>query len=122
MAKKSISIKLADRDGDAWVRESWYSYGPFKVKFNDDKTATIGLPDTDVQIVPEQTNDYGAYYAAKFLGGTVFLSLVDHEKYGKYARIRLGNNVELPAKVQEKMSYKPKSGGAREASTAKSVW
>jgi hypothetical protein len=120
---KALSVKLQDKDGDAWTRESWYGYGPFKVKFNDDDTATIGLPDTDVQIAPKQTNDYGDYFVAKFLGGTVFVSRVSHEKYGNYVRIKLGNTVELPSAVLEKIAYKPKaSSGARAKPTAKAVW
>ena len=111
MAKKSLSVKLQDKNGDAWFRETWYGYGPFTVAFNEDGTATVGLPDTESQILTKQTNDYGDYYAGKFHGGTVFISKVAHDKYGNYVRIKLGDNVQLPDDVLAKINYKPTKGG-----------
>ena len=109
-AKKGSVIKIDLKQDGTYQRDSWYGIGEFKAKVNEDKTLTVGLPDHDVQVCPLATNDVGEYYSVKAFGGNGFATLVDNE-YGKYLRIKLGDNVKLPAAVVEKINYKPKAAG-----------
>lgn len=114
---KGKVIKLNLMGDGTYGRDSWFSYGPFKAKVNDDKSLTIGLPDAEPQVCPVSTNEHGDYYKVNMLGGIAFATVYDSEQYGKYVRLKLGDKVVLPEAVQAKIAYKPKgqgqSGGAR---------
>jgi hypothetical protein len=119
MAKKAISIKLEVAGENKFARESWYGLGPFTAQLNDDQSLALGIPNSDVQICTPAQNDYGTYYMFNIGGGKGFASVVDHEKYGKYLRLRLGDKVELPASVVEKMNFKPgKAAGSKKPAAA----
>lgn len=111
--KKPVSIKLNVGENGIYERETWYGWGPFKAKVNDDETLTIQVPDTDAQICTPETNEYGTYYKVNFCGGTAFASVIDHEKFGNYLRLRLGDKCVLPTEVVEKMTYNPKAGAKK---------
>lgn len=112
MAKKSVTIKLEPTGDTSFGRESYYvkDFGPFKANLNDDSTLTVACLGDQPQICPKKTNDKGDYWMFDILGGKAFASIVDHEKYGRYLRVRLGDNVKLPSEVAEKVS-----GGGRKS-------
>lgn len=124
MTKKAISIKLEVSGENQFSRESWYGMGPFKGQLNDDESLTLGVPGSDPQICTPAQNDYGTYYMFNIGGGKGFASVVNHDKYGKYLRLRLGDKVELPASVLEKMNFKPGKGAGKKpaASTNTGFW
>ena len=108
--KKQVSIKLDVTGEGEFGRDTWYGWGPFKAKLDGDNLQ-LGLPDTDVQVCTPASNDYGTYYTFNIGGGKGFASVINHEKYGTYLRLRLGDKVTLPSTVVDKMNYKPKAAG-----------
>lgn len=122
MSKKPLTIKL-EVNGDGFERESWYGLGPFTAKQGEDESLTVGIPQHDVQIVPVQSNDYGKYWVLNMGQGKAFATIIDHEKYGKYLRLKLSDDVVLPAEVMEKINYKPKKSGKGAAkSSGGNLW
>lgn len=109
MSKKALTIKLEAGDEGKYSRDSWYGIGPFTASNNDDGSLSVAVPGMPVQVCTKATNDFGDYWTVEIGGGKAFASLVDHATYGKYMRIKLGNNVKLPESVQEKINYKPKA-------------
>lgn len=124
MAKKSLSIKLNKVSDGKYERDSWYGIGPFKTTLNDDGSLGVVIPGQDTQICTPSENDYGTFWTLSLGGGKAFASVVDHDQYGHYMRIKLGNEVKLPDSVMEKINYRP--GGAKKTAPKKSggnaVW
>lgn len=123
MAGKALTIKLEVSDNEnQFGRESWYGVGPFASKINDDGSLALKSPGQDTQIVTPSENKYGTYWTVNLFGGKCFASVMDHEKYGRYMRIKLGNSVELPAEVKEKISYKPKAKKSAPKKASVDLW
>jgi len=124
--KKQVSIKLDQTTDGVFQRDLWYGYGPFHAKINEaDEALSLALPNEDVQVLVPASNEYGKYYVFNIGGGKGFASIINHEKYGTYLRLRLGDKVELPAAVVEKMNYKPKGANSAapiEAPKSQEFW
>lgn len=109
--KKALVIKLEQGDEGKFSRDSWFGIGPFSANLNDDGSLSVSIPGEDVQIVTPSSNDFGEYWMVNLGGGKAFASVVNHDTYGTYMRIKLGKDVKLPASVQEKINYKPGAKG-----------
>lgn len=118
----ATSIKLELSGDNSFSREAWYGWGPFTAKVNDDDSLTIQVPENDPQILPLQTNEVGNYWTVNIAGGKAFASVIEHEKYGTYMRLKLGKNVELPASVAEKVNKKPTKSRGPKQTGASGMW
>lgn len=108
--QKAPVIKLNPTEDGIFERESYYGLGPFKAKVNDDDSLTLGIPNQEPEICTPSENEHGQYWMFNIYGGKGFASVVNHEKYGRYLRLRLGNGVELPPEVTAKLNG---NGGAK---------
>lgn len=116
----SNAIKLKLQGEDTFGRDSWYGWGPFKAKVNDDDSLTITVPGEDPQIIPVASNDYGPYWTVNLAEGKAFARIVDHEKYGTYLRLKLSDQVNLPAEVAAKANKnkKPQARAPKKTGTS----
>lgn len=122
MAKK-LSVKLNKNEDGTFSRDSWYGWGPFASKFNDDGSVSFKGPDGEPQVGVEKTNDYGKYYQVTVNGGTAFLSMNEYQGT-PYMRLGLGDKVAIPDEVKAKLSGPPKGtkSGAKAKPTAGAIW
>ena len=119
---KAVTIKLNATGDLEFGRDSWYGWGPFKAKLNDDKSLVFRGPDSTDQVVGIKSNDRGDFYQIQMGGGVAFATVVDHEQYGRYLRIRLGNKVALPEAVMAKMAGPKGVSKPAAAPSGGSIW
>lgn len=113
MTTKSTVIKLNPADDGTFRRYAYYGLGPFKAKINDDESLTLGIPDQEPEICTPAENEHGQYWMFNIYGGKGFASVVNHEKYGTYLRLRLGKDVQLPPEVVAKIKGSGKGVGGK---------
>lgn len=120
---KQLSIKLNKNDDGTYSRDSWYGYGPFAAKVNDDGSVAFKGPDGEAQVGTTKSNEYGEYHEVKLNGGVAFLSVKNYQGT-EYMRLGLGNKVALPDEVKAKMAGpkgKPQGGGSAKPA-AGAIW
>ena len=127
MSKKR-TIKLNQVGENTFSRDTWHKVGPFKAQIGGDQSLTIKVMDQEPEILAPQEGQYGSYYVANFLNSKAFVDLYESKEYGTYLRIKLFDDVNLPAEAEASMRGPSKKGGAKkpaakkEASSTENFW